>query len=153
MTDPEWEVVGQYVDLLRRELLLDAWDIIIEREPPNGENSEAETFIVGESNTAKMRFCHDFRQMPPEKQRVIVLHELMHFFTDRFASDTDEVLESALPKVGYEAIHGLLVHAYERMNDAIAVAIAPKYPLVEWENDAAFAVTFVGTGRSPEADR
>lgn len=71
MTDAEWRAVGRYVDRLRRDLLLDAWDITIEREPPDADNSEAQTYIVGESNTAKMRLCHDFRELKPEKQRAM----------------------------------------------------------------------------------
>lgn len=74
--------------------------------------------------TADLRVAHDFWRQEPEKQRLILTHELLHLVTCR----TDRVvenLEEALGKVAWAVYEPQYLDATERMTEHLANVIAP----------------------------
>ena len=81
--------------------------------------------------TADLRVSHDFWRQEPEKQRLILTHELLHLVTCR----TDRVvenLEEALGKVAWAVYEPQYEDATERMTDHLAAIIAPSLSLPEF---------------------
>ena len=81
--------------------------------------------------TADLRVSHDFWRQEPEKQRLILTHELLHLVTCR----TDRVvenLEEALGKVAWAVYEPQYEDATERMTDHLAAVIAPSLSLPEF---------------------
>jgi len=82
--------------------------------------------------TADLRVAHDFWRQEPEKQRLILTHELLHLVTCR----TDRVvenLEEALGKVAWAVYEPQYTDATERMTEHLATVIAPYLPLPEFQ--------------------
>ena len=81
--------------------------------------------------TADLRVAHDFWRQEPEKQRLILTHELLHLVTCR----TDRVvenLEEALGKVAWAVYEPQYLDATERMTEHLATIIAPYLTLPEF---------------------
>ena len=81
--------------------------------------------------TADLRVAHDFWRQEPEKQRLILTHELLHLVTCR----TDRVvenLEEALGKVAWAVYEPQYTDATERMTEHLANVIAPYLTLPEF---------------------
>lgn len=81
--------------------------------------------------TADLRVAHDFWRQEPEKQRLILTHELLHLVTCR----TDRVvenLEEALGKVAWAVYEPQYLDATERMTEHLATVIAPYLTLPEF---------------------
>lgn len=81
--------------------------------------------------TADLRVAHDFWRQEPEKQRLILTHELLHLVTCR----TDRVvenLEEALGKVAWAVYEPQYLDATERMTEHLANVIAPYLTLPEF---------------------
>ena len=132
MTEADWEALAIYVNRLRHMLNLDFWAIEIERERPEVESAYAATHIQSQGNVAKLRICHDFRGFEPDLQRVVIIHELLHLYTDRLFSDMLDVIEDIGSSQTYQATRVVFRTQYERLTDALAYAIAPAHPLLEW---------------------
>lgn len=84
-----------------------------------------------QNHTADLRVAHDFWRQEPEKQRLILAHELLHLVTCR----TDRVvenLEDALGKVAWAVYEPQYVDATERMTEHLATIIAPYLTLPEF---------------------
>lgn len=80
--------------------------------------------------TADLRVAHDFWRQEPEKQRLILTHELLHLVTCR----TDRVvenLEEALGKVAWAVYEPQYEDATERMTEHLAGIVAPLLSLPE----------------------
>lgn len=81
--------------------------------------------------TADLRVAHDFWRQEPEKQRLILTHELLHLVTCR----TDRVvenLEEALGKVAWAVYEPQYLDATERMTEHLANVIAPYLTMPEF---------------------
>ena len=81
--------------------------------------------------TADLRVAHDFWRQEPDKQRLILTHELLHLVTCR----TDRVvenLEEALGKVAWAVYEPQYLDATERMTEHLATVIAPYLTLPEF---------------------
>ena len=81
--------------------------------------------------TADLRVAHDFWRQEPEKQRLILTHELLHLVTCR----TDRVvenLEEALGKVAWAVYEPQYLDATERMTEHLATIIAPYLTMPEF---------------------
>ena len=84
-----------------------------------------------QNHTADLRVAHDFWRQEPEKQRLILTHELLHLVTCR----TDRVvenLEEALGKVAWAVYEPQYVDATERMTEHLANITAPLLSLPEF---------------------
>ena len=81
--------------------------------------------------TADLRVSHDFWRQEPEKQRLILTHELLHLVTCR----TDRVvenLEEALGKVAWAVYSPQYDDATERMTDHLVAIVAPSLSLPDF---------------------
>jgi len=84
-----------------------------------------------QNQTADLRVAHDFWRQEPEKQRLILTHELLHLVTCR----TDRVvenLEEALGKVAWAVYEPQYTDATERMTEHLANITAPLLSLPEF---------------------
>jgi hypothetical protein len=142
MTEPEWDALGAYVEKLRHELLLEHWTIRIDRAGPTPIDGvetgliDAQMEIRNHGNVGILRVHDNFRAGDPDDQRQTILHELLHLHLDRLFTDMDGMIEGFAAKQAYEATHELVYRQYERMTDALADAIAPKFDLIAWPDVA-----------------
>ena len=81
--------------------------------------------------TADLRVSHDFWRQEPEKQRLILTHELLHLVTCR-TDPVVENLEEALGKVAWAVYSPQYEDATERMTDHLAAVIAPSLSIPEF---------------------
>lgn len=141
MNDAEWQVVERYVDRLRHSLLLGHWRIGINRDPPTadgGEPGDDQSMIDGQmeiqrdSAIAELRLHANFRDGDPEGQRETIVHELLHLHFDALFSDMYDTISRLASLEAGTALNMLNRRSYERMTQAVAAAIAPRYDLIDW---------------------
>ena len=77
-----------------------------------------------QNHTADLRVAHDFWRQEPEKQRLILTHELLHLVLARYARVT-ETLEESLGKLAWAVLEPQLEDAEERATEHLARIIAP----------------------------
>jgi hypothetical protein len=139
MTVPEWDTLAAYVTRLRDDLLLGHWRIELEHLPPKPTEPDQDVELIDgqieslrEGYTAKLRVHANFRQGTPDDQRETIIHELLHLHFDQLFSDMTDLIEGFAAKQAFEACDVLNRRNYERMTAAVAAAISPKFPLIEW---------------------
>ena len=74
--------------------------------------------------TADLRVSHDFWTQTPEKQRLILTHELLHLVLARYAR-VAETMEESLGKLAWAVLEPQLEDAEERATEHLARIIAP----------------------------
>jgi Zn-dependent peptidase ImmA (M78 family) len=67
---------------------------------------------------------HDFWTQTPEKQRLILTHELLHLVLARYAR-VSETMEESLGKLAWAVLEPQLEDAEERATEHLARIIAP----------------------------
>jgi hypothetical protein len=77
-----------------------------------------------QNHTAELRVAHDFWRQEPEKQRLILTHELLHLVLARYAR-ISENLEESLGKLAWAVIEPQLEDGEERTIEHLARIIAP----------------------------
>lgn len=139
MNEAEWQALAEYVDKLRIDLLLGHWEIVVQRDPPESDDTgvdasliDAQVVITSNGYFAKLRVHEDFRQGDPDHQRATILHELLHLHSDKAFSDALDAIEGLAGAQANAVANMLLRRGYERSIEAMAQAIAPKYPVIEW---------------------
>lgn len=116
-----------YVQQLAGLLNLGQWRITISPQAPD-DDALASCRVTSGQQLAAIRISPALIKADPEEQRDTILHELLHVHLWPLG----EAVEHAFPALGtaaagvLEAAHDL---AAERATDAIAVAIAPFFPL------------------------
>jgi hypothetical protein len=155
VTPTEWDALERYVTDLKTDLLLGHWHIIIERQQPTATDEEsdvnridAQTEIEKFGNLARLRVHENFRNGDPEVQRRTILHELLHLHLDRLFSDMLESIEKFASAQAGAAVRDLVFAQYERVTDALADGIAPKYPVIRWPDEHAAGVTDMAEGKT-----
>lgn len=134
MNDREMRKAAKYVADLAAMYGLKDWRI----ELHEGDNKEAHDGIVAAEvvcvygrRLAIIGISPDFPTWEPREQANVVLHELTHVHLNQLAT----LLEEALPGlIGSTTFHTLMVgyrQAMEHATDAIAEAIAPRFPVFE----------------------
>ena len=71
-----------------------------------------------------IRVSHDFWTQTPEKQRLILTHELLHLVLARYAR-VAETMEESLGKLAWAVLEPQLEDAEERATEHLARIIAP----------------------------
>lgn len=131
MTDKEWEALEAYIAECQRTLRCTDWIVKVQRDDPPDANNEAATYILNDADEAHMRFNAHFREWEPDRQRAVVVHEVLHLHLDRLHDLAEQALRGAAPAAwaGLEENHR---RAYERVCERLAQAIAPMIPKLEW---------------------
>ena len=102
---------------------LDHWEITIV-EAASDVDAWADIDAHGQAPTADLRVSFDFWKQTPEKQRLVLAHELMHLVTCRYARVTEN-LEAALGSLAWAVIEPQLEDAEERAVEQMARIVAP----------------------------
>ena len=102
---------------------LDHWEITIV-EAASDVDAWADIEAHGQQPTADLRVSFDFWKQTPEKQRLILTHELLHLVMARYAR-ISENLEESLGKLAWAVIEPQLEDGEERTIEHLARIIAP----------------------------
>ena len=127
MKQPLKPPLYDYIQELAALLNLGQWKITISPLPPE-DDALATCRVTSGQQLATIRIAQATIKADPEEQRATLLHELLHIHLWAIG----EVVEHAFPALGttaagvLEAAHDL---AAERAIDALALAIAPFFPL------------------------
>jgi hypothetical protein len=105
------------------QLGVESWDITI-IEAASDVDAWADIDPQPQQPTADLRVSHDFWVQTPEKQRLILTHELLHLVLARYARVT-ETLEESLGKLAWAALEPQLEDAEERATEHLARIVAP----------------------------
>jgi hypothetical protein len=130
VTAKTYRSLARYVDAIAADFGLRDWEITILDETPDSATAIASCEAVFGRRVAHLRFSHAFFHSPPEDQRNTVIHELLH----AHLAATDQAVEDHVGLLGSES-RVIARNTYnttrEYAVDALAAAIADKYPL--WE--------------------
>lgn len=102
---------------------VDSWEITIV-EAASDVDAWADIEAQPQQPTADLRVSHDFWVQTPEKQRLILTHELLHLVLARYSRVT-ETLEESLGKLAWAVLEPQLEDAEERATEHLARIIAP----------------------------
>ena len=102
---------------------LDHWEITIV-EAASDVDAWADIDAHAQQPTADLRVAFDFWKQEPEKQRLILTHELLHLVLARYAR-ISENLEDSLGKLAWAVIEPQLEDGEERTIEHLARIIAP----------------------------
>jgi len=102
---------------------LEHWEITIV-EAASDVDAWADIDAHAQQPTADLRVAFDFWKQEPEKQRLILTHELLHLVMARYAR-ISENLEESLGKLAWAVIEPQLEDGEERTIEHLARIIAP----------------------------
>ena len=132
MTDDKHAYWLDYLRSLADQIGLKDWDIILGRDEPNGDDVLADVTCTTGQKSAFVRLSKNIQNETPEKQREVLLHELLHCHFD----DIDTAVYHAVEVIGGSAIElcrKIVKDRIEFATDAVAIVVAPFYPLPpEW---------------------
>lgn len=102
---------------------LDHWEVTIV-EAASDVDAWADIEAHAQQPTADLRVAFDFWKQEPEKQRLILTHELLHLVMARYAR-ISENLEESLGKLAWAVIEPQLEDGEERTIEHLARIVAP----------------------------
>ena len=131
MAKPDkWTLLDEWLIESQSALLIADWKVNVVKDASDVD-AWADIDPHAQNLTADLRVAHDFWRQEPEKQRLILTHELLHLVTCR----TDRVvenLEEALGKVAWAVYEPQYEDATERMTDHLASIVAPLLTMPEF---------------------
>lgn len=131
--DPRWDVLTDYVTKLQAEFGMARWEImVITGEPPDDASTFIEQATADHRESSDWYFGNRFFATDREEQRAAIVHELVHLFITHAWHDVQRALKNALAPGMWHVVEPPHTAAYERSVDRLAMAIAPKYDLIEW---------------------
>ena len=131
MTPKQYKSLARYIHSISKEFGLNDWDLRLHTEPPDDETALAAVETVYGRRIAHIHVCADFDHYEPEAQRIAVIHELTHIHEAQVIDLIASTLPDARGKQAFAMFNAGWRQAMEHSTDAIATAIADKYPL--WE--------------------
>jgi hypothetical protein len=102
---------------------VDSWEVTV-IEAASDVDAWADIDAHSQQPTADLRVSYDFWKQEPEKQRLILTHELLHLVLARYARVT-ETLEDSLGKLAWAVLEPQLEDAEERATEHLARIVAP----------------------------
>jgi hypothetical protein len=135
MTEQEWTILGEYIRWVANEMGLRDWWIHLAKEPPEGEDADASIFPTQGRKHAVIHVCRGFRELLPDVQRQVIVHELIHCHLAA-AEDVirlDLCATAILGQAVYDMTWSTFKRSVEYAVDGMADAWAEKLPLIEWE--------------------
>lgn len=129
-TDPKsdpYALIEAYIADALITLELQDWEITVSREAAD-ITAHADIEVHDQRRTADLRIARDFFAQSPERQRLILAHELSHVISSRL-DRVIENLEEPLGKIGYALLEPNFIDATERMVEHFARLIARELPI------------------------
>jgi hypothetical protein len=135
VNDRQYRSLAKYAGVIAKELGLGHVDLSLDAETPGTttDHSEAAASFEGiyGRHRGVVRVNPHFELYAPEEQRVCIVHELLHAHTERQRELLRTSLPDAMGRASYEVFMAAWTQLDELATDAVATAIAPKFPL--WE--------------------
>lgn len=128
-SDP-YALIEAYIADALVTLELQDWEITVSREAAD-ITSHADIEVHDQRRTADLRIARDFFAQSPERQRLILAHELSHIISARL-DRVIENLEEPLGKIGYALLEPNFIDATERMVEHFARLIARELPIPDF---------------------
>ena len=119
----KFAVLRAWVSDAQVMLGVDSWELTIV-EAASDVDAWADIDPHPQAPTADLRVSHDFWTQTPEKQRLILIHELLHLVLARYAR-VSETMEESLGKLAWAVLEPQLEDAEERATEHLARIIAP----------------------------
>jgi hypothetical protein len=127
------KALGAYVRYIANELNLRDWTIHICHAPAE-EGRAGGCRCTDGMREATLWFGWNFCDLDAEEQRETVVHELLHIHHDGCWKMVQTDLAEALGAPTYHVFCDSYRRSMEFMIDALAKAIAPKLPLIDWSS-------------------
>ncbi len=131
MRKRDWKELDRYVRWIADEIGLRDWTIDLQHEPCD-EDCNAQANLVYGRRLVRIRVSRDFRGYDRERVRQTTVHELVHC---HFAAADNQVQHNLPDHLGQQGSR-LFFDAFRRNMeygvDAIAGALAPHMPLIDW---------------------
>jgi len=125
-SDP-YALIEAYISDALVALEIQDWEITVSREAAD-ITAHADIEVHDQRRTADLRIARDFFTQSPERQRLILAHELAHIISARL-DRIIENLEEPLGKIGYALLEPNFIDATERMVEHFARLIARELPI------------------------
>jgi len=123
----KWTALENWLEDAKVAFQIQDWEIVVLRDAAEID-AHADIDVSTQRNSAQLRVQRDFFDLTPEKQRLVLCHELGHIITSR-ADNVVESLEHVLGKMSWSTFDPNYVDASERMVEHYARIIAPTMPL------------------------
>jgi hypothetical protein len=126
----KWSSLDEWIANALIFFQLQEWEITVSRDAAEID-AHADIDVSDQRNSADLRVQRDFFDQSPEKQRLVLCHEIGHIITSR----TDRVfenLEEPLGKIAWAVAEPNYLDATERMVEHWARLVAPMLPLPEF---------------------
>ena len=130
MTEKQRLAVADYIGKIADELGLMDWEIALETEA-----APDDCYAMVDSHTqrrrASIKLCRDFFSLPPETQRMAMVHELIHCHLENATNvlKVDMCKASIMTQQMYDLIWNSYYRQMELAVDGITMAIKGKFPL------------------------
>jgi hypothetical protein len=135
VNDRQYRSLAKYAGVIAKELGLAHMDLVLDPGHPGEATDHSEAAASFEGVYGRYRGAIQvnarFETYTPEEQRVCIVHELLHAHTERQRELLRTSLPDAMGRSSYEVFMAAWTQLDELATDAVATAIAPKFPL--WE--------------------
>lgn len=131
MTKRDSKALGQYIRWIADEIGLRDWTLHLLDETAD-EDCNAQTRLIFGRKLASIRVATEFRELEPERIRQTIVHELVHC---HFAAATNQVEHDLSEHLGSQASNLFFAGFLRNLEygvDAVAGALAPHMPLIDW---------------------
>lgn len=128
MNKKQREAIAAYVREIADLVELRDWTFDLNWEPlPN--DVQGAMFPTFGQKRPTIRFGTDFLEVGPERQRHIIVHELVHCHLEPSTNLIDNTLPDLLGSTAYRIFDDAFVQDLEFATDALATALAKHLPL------------------------
>lgn len=134
LNDLQSRVLADYVRHMADLLELRDWTIILSPDPPEDE-ARAEIDPMAARKIATLKLDPGTATAHRMILRHVVCHELVHCHQQPMADVVEQGLHQELGGSAYHLFYEGFRLALERATDAIAEALSPGLPLIDWERE------------------
>ena len=127
----KWTALTAYLTELQAGVLLSHWRVSVAQDASDVD-AWADISVTSQAAfTAEMRISHDFWRQEPDRQREVLIHELLHLNAHQADSVVDN-LEKPLGEIAWAVFSPQYEDATERTVDHMAKVLAQFLPLPEF---------------------
>jgi hypothetical protein len=136
MTDRKYRSLARYTFKVAKELGLGHLDLELHSAGPNAhglgsQRAAGEYEGIYGRNAGIIRVTKDFDCIPPEEQRVTIVHELIHAHTAQVRDFVHRSVAGVMTEAAFDIFQIAYRQQDELFTETLAQALAPKVPL--WE--------------------
>lgn len=129
------QALSVYVRELADRLELRDWTLKLIADPIGDDEAIARICPTYGRKAAVIEFQHGFEHLDAHKVRLTVAHELIHLHVNPIMHCHQHgAVEVMIGKPAYEILDQDVIEKVEYAVDALADAVAPHLPLIDWEH-------------------